>query len=69
MAKKKAENKVDYSNADWKKIDSILGQINFIAEQHEKMVKAVDGLKKELDEAIENKPVQVDPPKGAEEEE
>jgi len=69
MAKKKAQNKVDYSNADWNKIDSILGQINFIAEQHEKMVKAVDGLKKELDEAIENKPVKVDPPKGATEEE
>jgi len=69
MAKKKAENKIDYSNADWKKIDSILGQVNFISEQHEKMVGAIDELKKQLDEAIENKPVQVDPPKGAEKEE
>lgn len=69
MAKKKVDDKIDYSNADWKKINSILGQINFISEQHEKMLAAIDELKKQLDEAIENKPVQVDPPKGAEQEE
>lgn len=62
MAKKKAEKKVDYSNANWVQIDSILSQINHIALQHDKLQASVEYLKKELDEAIENKPVEVDPP-------
>jgi len=63
--KKKKAEKVevkDLSNADWQRVKNIESQFNHFALQIEKLEDYMKNLKAELEEALENKPVEVDEP-------